>query len=290
MNYLEFVDAVEAKMKNEAKECVSVHVQTNVKNNGKKRKGLTIVERGLSVSPTIYLEEYFMQYRHGRSMESIVEKIWELYQDVRFRDNTIGERLMIYDRVKGKIVYKLINYEKNVEMLKEVPYRKFLDLALVCYVLLENETHGTATMTVKWEHIKRWGINKDALFELAENNTRRILPAEIKTMRDTIAELLGEEEAGEEDGMYVVTNASKCFGAVCLYYTGVLELLGEVIGEDFYIIPSSVHEMILVAQSMSVGREELEEMVREINETQVEEEEILSDKVYYYQCETKKII
>lgn len=290
MNYLEFVDAVEEKMKKEAEDCLSVFAQTNVKNNGKKRKGLTIMEKGLNVAPTIYLEEYFMQFKRGKSIDNIVGNIWELYKEVRFTDNNIGVNLMSYDKIKGKIVYKLINLEKNQEMLQDVPYRKFLDLALVCYVLLDNDEHGTATMTVKWEHLKSWGIDKDTLFRNAERNTRRLLPAEVKTMKDTISELLGKEEDGEEDGMYVVTNPLKCFGAVCICYVGVLYMIGEVIGEDYFIIPSSVHEMILVAKSYAVDREELEEMVREINETQVDEEEVLSNKVYYYDRKTRKII
>ena len=108
-------------------------------------------------------------------------------------------------------------------------------------------------------------------------------------MKDVLASMIGLEEESEEDFMYVMSNEENSFGAVCIFYDGVLEMVYQTIRENFYIIPSSVHEVIILAESMAPKKKEIEETIRDINETQVEDEEVLSDHVYYYKKKKKTL-
>lgn len=291
MDYQQFVNEVEKKVQSCVAGEMEVRIYGALKNNGKERKGLMLIQKGINVSPTIYLEEYYEQFQNGNSLEQIAEKILELYKEVRFQKPWEEINLQSFEEIKHMIVYKVINKEKNRELLENTPYEPFMDLAKVCCVLLELNRCGTATMLIKDEHLKMWGVTKEMVFEIAEDNTKRLLPAEFMRMKDVIAEMLDFEwDDDEEDFMYVLSNEVRNCGAVCITYEGVLEMIYMEVGENFYVIPSSVHEMIILPESKSPEKFEIEEMVSEINETQVEDEDVLSDRVYYYSGKEKRLI
>ena len=102
-----------------------------------KRTGIMISENGINISPTIYLEEYFQQFKRGYPLELIVKDILSLYEKIRFQNSwKEGEKVKSYDFVKGRIIYRLVNRERNRKLLEDFPYKEYLDLAIVYYVLL----------------------------------------------------------------------------------------------------------------------------------------------------------
>lgn len=290
MTYDEFVQAVEEKMKEEMTESVRVSVYTAQKYNGTLRRGLLFCERGNNISPTIYLEEYYRQYRCGKPIELAVREIAELYREIRFQEPWEDEFIRSYDNLKEKVVYRLIHREQNKAILKEMPYIPYLDLAIVFYVLLEAGLYGMAAMPVKTEHLSLWRVTGQQIYEQACENTERLLPYEFRTMRSVIAELTDMADTGEDDDLYVLSNHLRNFGAAALLYQGRLEEVGEYLGEDYYVLPSSVHEVIVVRKSAASGKEFLSGIVKEINETQVEREEVLSNRAYYYDRACKRLI
>ncbi len=287
MNYQQFIDEVERRVKEklEGNKAVSVYVHTTVKNNGKERRGLTVSEKGIHISPTIYLEEYFQQFQEGKTIENIAEKILKLYEEVKCNHPWDGTFLQNYEELKNKFACKVINRQKNEKLLKEVPYLPWMDLAVVFFVLLEVSSYGTATVLIRKEHLKAWGLPEEELFERAKKNTSVLLPYQFCPMRKLIQEICPypvEEDPGEEESLYVLSNKLRSFGAASMLYEGILEKIGQKLGENYYVLPSSIHEVIIVPESKSPMKQDLEAMVREINETQVEEEEVLSDRVYYF--------
>ena len=286
MTYYQFIRAVEGKVKEGVKENITVQLYTAVKNNGIKKYGLTIMEKGINISPTIYLEEYYQQFCDGDSVEEITEEILSLYQRIRFRHSWDGSLVEEYAKVKEKIVYRLINRQANRELLEGVPHQNFLDLAVIYQVLLEVSFYGTASMLISDEHLKMWNVKEAEIFARAAWNTRRILPEDCQPLSE-MAGGWGVEIPRGEDIFYVLTNRYRNFGAACLLYEGCLERIGEKLGENYYVLPSSVHEVIILPESKSVSKRDLTALVREVNDTQVEEEEILSDRVYYYDREYK---
>lgn len=288
MTYYQFIQAVERKVKEEVKDTVSVCVYTAEKNNGTVRKGITLSREGINISPIIYLEEYFERFKRGSSLEYITAEILRLYQEVCFYKPWKEKNLEDYEEIKDRIVYRLINREANEKMLKDVPFVPYLDLAIVFYVLLEVNRFGTATMAICNEHLKIWKISEKELFRQAEKNTSVLLRDEFQTMSAVIEELTSQEILSEEeDVMYVLSNQIRSYGASAILYQGRLEAIGMYLKSNYYVLPSSVHEVIVIPENEAMGIQSLSAIVQEINQTQVQEEEVLSNHAYYYDRKKK---
>lgn len=275
MNYTEFINAVKEEVKEHLEPDIIVELHTAMKNNGTIRKGLMIGRRGVNVSPAIYLEEFYEQYLKGKSISLLVETIQQIYEQVKVQNSYSCDNIFSYEKVKEKIVYKLIQREANENLLGEVPYEEFLDLALVFYVLLEATPFGNATLLVKNEHLGEWGVSKEEIMKAAEKNTPKLLPLRFEKLANF---------------MYVMTNQPQNLGACTVCYPEACKKARETIGENFYVIPSSIHEMILIPESYGLNRLQLEIMAGEINSEDVEEEEVLSGNVYYYSGKEGRLI
>lgn len=290
MNYYQFIHAVEMKVKEGVEDNIIVYIQTSVKNNGTRRLGITLAERGINISPTIYLEEYYQQFQQGNSVDDIARDILRLYSEIRFQSSWKEEFIRDYQKIEGKIVYHLVNREANKELLKEVPYEEYLDLAIIFYVLLEVNSYGMASMMIRDEHLKMWDVTDKEIYQRACQNTWKILPYEFKTMHAVIEEFAGEKETNEKDALYILSNRIRSYGAAAILYENRLEGIGDYLKENYYVLPSSVHEMIIVPESEAPGKEELSCLVKEINETQVDEEEVLSNQAYYYDRKKRRLL
>ena len=310
MTYDQFVLRVRERVEEKTEASVRVTVHTAVKNNGTRRKGLTLTEKGINIAPTIFLEEYYQRFCMGLSEECVAGEVLELYARVRFRHSWEAKKLKDYGYVKDRIVYRLVNRKANQELLEKAPFRPFLDLAIVYYVMVEAAESGTAAMMVCKEHQELWQVTEEELYQRACRNTRRILPEEFSAMKTVIMELSeafleeagnpkseGEPEKEPQDGpeevasdvMYVLTNRLRSHGAAAVLYEGCLEKIAAELACNYYVLPSSIHEVILTPDRHGFSYEELSSMVKEINESQVREEEVLSDHAYYYDRNRKEL-
>jgi hypothetical protein len=288
MSYEQFVQKVDEEIKAKLGGKRKTYIYTATKNNGMTRTGITFVEEGVNVSPTIYLEEFFEKYLCGFEMEFLVEQILGLYENVRIREPWECAYIDCYEVVKDRIVFRLVNKEANKNLLKDTPHISFLNLAIIFHVLVELDETGEhmATMLIKNEHMESWNVTVEDLYGIAVRNTEEILPSEMSSMRMLMEEYFSESERDEvnpgEDYMYVLTNNRRNFGASAILYPDRLKVIGMFLKENFYILPSSIHEVIIVPESKTIAKDELNQIVCEINHSQVPEEEILSDTVYYY--------
>ena len=289
MTYDQFVQAVERKVNEGTDDDTAVCIHTAVKNNGRERKGIRLTKRGVNISPAIYLEEYYEQFQSGGTVEDAAGDILRLYDEISFSRSWEKDHISDYAKVKGRIVYHLVNKEKNENMLTDTPYVPYLDMAAGFYVLFEVNAYGTAAMMIKIEHLKLWDVTEEEIYHQACRNTERLLPYEFRTMKEVIAELTGSKEDPGRDVMYVLSNTIRSFGAAVVLYDGVLAYVGSCLRENYYVLPSSVHEVIIIPESEAPGKKELAAMVAEINATQVEEEDVLSDNAYYYDRNLKKL-
>lgn len=288
MSYEEFVSGMELELKSLVSDNLLVSVQKTLKNNGYLRCGIRLSEKNINISPTIYLEEFYEKYQYGTDMHTLAEQIMKIYQKVRIEHSWKEDWIYEFPGVKNKIVYRLINREKNKKLLSEVPYMPWKDLAIVFYLLLEMNEHQMqqAAMLIKKEQLEWWNTSTEDLYQNAMLNTEKLLPYELTNMYALLTEMLGVEEIEDhltaEESMYVLTNQMRSFGAAAVLYPGRLEMLALYLKENFYILPSSVHEMIILPESGALPKEELDAVIQEINGSQVNAEEYLSDHAYYY--------
>ena len=289
MDYKQFLETVEKKVRENMGTHIRVSTRTVKKNNGTERSGLLIEDDSTNISPTIYLEEYYQQFLSGKGVDKIAKEVADLYEDLKVDRPWDEQKLGEYDKIKEKVIYRLIGREANEELLQEVPYVPYLDLAIIFCVLFEAGDYGMATMMIRNRHLKLWHVTKEDIYHQARYNTWHELPGEFLTMSDLITELTGIKEKCPEEPMYVLTNQIRNYGASAILYPDRLAGISLCLKENFYVVPSSVHEMIIVPESASPGRRMLTEMLREVNETQVPDEDILSDHVYYYDRKERRL-
>ena len=286
------VDCVRARID----DGVGIEITEVTKNNGVVLKGLSLKESDSSISPTIYLERYFAAYRDGRSMEEICDEIVDVYHRGNLGAFFDVADFLDFEKAKKRIVYKLVNYEKNKVLLKQIPHKPFLDMAVVYYYLLENDRLENATILIYNNHLESWNVTLNEIDQLAKENTPLLLKADLRSITEVLYQIIRsrneedaekflelENETESDPIMYVLSNKSKIFGAAAILYDDVLKNFSEKVQKDLYILPSSVHEVILIPKEESMEWEKLQEMVKEVNSTQVEDVEILSDSVYCYQ-------
>lgn len=302
MKYEEFearvLETVRAKVPNDM-EVTSCKRQ---KNNGLVKNGLLFRISGGNVEQNVYLDDSYIRYETGQcTIDNVVQ---EVLKSVSFGDSFI-EGLNFdpknFESLKDRVAMKLINTEMNQTFLEEVPYFKFYDLSIVFYLLMNVVEEGTGTVQINNQNLDIWGVSKKELLETAINNSKTLLPAQFFTMQHAIEKmlqmtvdrveenLLEDMDEDKKDVMYVLTNRTRNLGAACIVYPHVMERIGEIIKEDFYILPSSLHELIIVPDSRSLELSEMNAMVQEINVTQVEPEEVLGNHAYFYNRSTKKL-
>ena len=301
MNYHEFVRIVEKEINRNLEGGMKARLYTAIKNNSQKRIGIIVERPDVNVSPTIYLEEYYAQYHRGIEIGEISKEILMFYENVKCEKSWNEELLDSYEKINKKIVFKVVNTEKNKKFLDRVPHIDFLDLSIVFYVLLDANKNGTATMVIQNDNMEHWGISLQELLLTAIENIKELLPPQLFTMKDIVEEITdpfiqesanllekGLENNGES--MYILSNSLRSLGAACMVYPGMLKILGEILGADYYLLPSSIHEVILVPKREELHFQEMCNMVKEVNKEQVAAEEVLSDHAYFYSRKREKLL
>lgn len=301
MKLNEFIERIEHEVKERLGNGYSVETHNVPKNNGISYEGLCIRKDENAAVPTIHLEPFYDMYRLGacndESICDIVNQILILYHDNETLPACVGNTgvLTDYEQVKPRIMYKLINTKANRELLEQVPNMPYLDLSIVFYLFLDEDGDGQYTALIHNSHKDIWGVSTDALYQQARENTQRDFPASIRSMNQVIQELSGcldiewEEEEGMKPPFYILSNRCGINGAGALLYEHVLAEFAEMEHSNIIILPSSLHEVLLLPADDDMDFQALHELVSNINLTEVPDEDRLSDHVYLYNYDTKKL-
>lgn len=299
-----FAEQVMSRVENKLGGGHDVRIHRASKNNGVYWTGLQITGNGLDIAPVIYIDRYYELYEKG---EETIESVAACVMDTYNRERSDGimqvdmRKFLSYDRIRETIVYKLVSTRKNSELLEDIPHIDFMDLSIIFQCLISREEPEMATILIHNVHIKLWDVTTEELYAAAEENTRKLLPYEIRSMTEVLHEIMEEdpEQAGHSEceaeladnvPMYVLSNKNRVEGAICMLYPGLVCDIADKFGKSLYIIPSSVHELLIIPTEDTGECAEIKSMIREINDTQVSPEEILSYSLYYYDREEGKII
>ena len=290
MDYQKFIEKVVSLLQERMGADYEVKVTNVTKNNNIRLVGVIMMRESDRISPTIYLEEPYRQYRAGADMQEIVDRIVTLYKEqVRDIDFDI-DFFKEFGCVRDRIFYKIINYEKNRQLLEDVPYFRWYDLAVVFYYAVEEKSMGRASILIHNNHLTMWEQTADVLYRIAQRNMRRCMPELLLPMYALIEEMTGVK-IRQEDGvrMYVLTNQDKLNGASAMLYSDKIRELADSLQSDLIILPSSVHEVLLLPDDHEQKYDFYRQMVEEVNTTQVEPEEILSYNLYRYSRKKEEI-
>ena len=323
MDYKDFTYHIRDSIQKMADKNETVCLNKVLKNNDMELDALCIHTKQSNISPSIYLNTYYTEYLEGRELADIIREIYQLFRTHKDQLQFNINRFRSFETIKDRLAFKLINRKSNKRLLQTVPFVEFLDLAIVFYFLIDDEYLGSATALIHNVHLDMWNITKDELYQHALENTTKILPPIIRNMNDIITDMLAkdiEETIYEKDyryeencrmpspqvvaegvmnnvikredllEMYVLTNQQKLNGASCILYEHVLREFALSIERNLYILPSSIHEVILVPAYPDISKRQLSKMVQEVNIQELEMDDILSDHAYYYDYVTDKIM
>ncbi len=301
MTMAEFSGKVRDAVKKKLGEAYKVEIRRIQKNNGVILHGLLILTDSLNVAPTLYLEPFWEAYASGEGFDGIVENLIAIYRKDMPKESIDMGFFQSFERVGDRICYRLIRQAGNKDLLEDIPHIPFLDLAVCFFYAYSGEVLGEGTILIRNSHLKLWHTNIEKLTELARKNTPDLFPIRCSSMEQVLRELMSENTCKEvkESGdlseeachMWVLSNRQQNHGAACMLYPEVLRKLAKQEGCSLYILPSSVHEVILLADNKTGSGTpgQLRDMIAEINRTQVAPEEVLSDSLYYYNYEEEKI-
>ncbi len=290
MEFHIFVEKVVATLKESLGEAYEIQVTEVVKNNNIHLTGVVITKRPANVSPTIYLNQYYQKYQEEGNFQQTVGEMMALYEQQAKELQLDMSFFTDFTQVKERLYHKLVHYEKNKKMLEDVPHIRWNDLAVVFYYAMEQDVVGRATITIRKEHLAIWKQEEGMLFAIAQENMRRDMPELLVPMKELLEEMTGVELEKQYDvPMYVLTNKEKIFGASVLLYSEKLQELAEKTGKNLLILPSSVHEVLLMPDEEDREYGFYRQMVEEVNTTQVDPEEVLSYSLYCYDRQKKEI-
>lgn len=271
---------------------MEISFQTITRNNDVRLHGCLLRRNESHIAPTLYMENFYDLYKDGLSVGETADAMLRIcvnsLDDVREFDFAPED----WESVRKMIGMKVLGYERNPELLQRVPYIRYEDLAVVFIFVLKEAgiTGGVAVITSELSEL--WGISAEELFAQARQSAPVLLEPVVSNIRNMIGDCPEEVEEIIDDpenavDMYILTNKSQTYGASALFYPGLLEKITDYLGGGFYILPSSVHEVILIPEAAGEP-DALRRMVQEVNRCEVPEDMILSDNVYYYDPEEKQ--
>ena len=245
------------------------------KQNRKGLHGCILQLPGAAASPTFYFEDLYEAYLNGTAPEDIAESLINFARENNLDSIPGNIDIDDYDCVRKNLGLMVIGEEKNREYLEDMIYKKIEDLALIP-IIFTNDKYGTGCIKVREGFLKYWGVSAGEVLEEAILNAPRIMPPTFRQLN----EILGSQDEDDNE-LFVISNSYYAGGAAVAFYPGFLDCIGKALGKDLFILPSSVNELILVTDS-GQDPEVLLQIVKEVNRTQVEPGEVLTDAVYHY--------
>ena len=300
MEYQKFISVIRDLVAEKMGPGYEVLTKKILKYNSVELESLLIRKGNDQIMPTIYLESFYKDEEEGKTTEEVADSIIDLYEkciadmDVNVNIDFSGEA------VRKNVVFRLMNYEKNRELLKDSIYIRVNDLAAVYYYCVVGDGETLSSIRLTERSLETFGIEKDELYGLAKENTARLFPSTMNNIKDVMKDIYqrnmlngsckceNEEEikslleSEDRMEMYVLSNTKGINGATCLLYDGLLDSIRRELDCDFYILPCSVHEVILLPARDEDETEYLANMVKSVNRTNVGPQDFLSDSVYRY--------
>lgn len=275
---------------------VVIQKEQILNNNGTVKKALRVMVEGYLTSPLVYMESYYEDFCHGKALIEIANEIADELLN-HYHDQEAFEKLLQLKNNKDRIIFSLISKERNRELLQTVPWIPYQDMAMIFRIYFGSHGRQMLTAVIRDEYAENRNLTSEELFELAKVNTPRLLPYRFRDIEEVLSEIVPLElvmEVVQADvpKLYILSNEKGVGGAVCMAYEGVLKRISEQLGVDNLVIfPSSTEEVIILPDKDQDETKYpfFQEMVKEVNMTEVPDEIFLYDQVYLYSRDADEV-
>lgn len=285
MEYSEFIKQVKADLPErlsgalEGAEVTEVQVS---KLQGQSYEGIRVTPEGSNMGLSMDMSPYYQMMENGVTYEDLLSHMAEEMEEHYLNRPEISMNMLSnYESIKDKLSVQLIGQSGNEEMLQNLPHRDVEDMAMVYRINLPENEYGGSSILVRNSMLEQYGITEKQLHQDAISSPRSS-SYEIKTMAEVMSEITGLPMPDDLSPLFVASNQERYHGASVIACPGFLEEAHQRLEGDYFVIPSSVHEVLLIPEAAGISRDELEAIVRDVNSNVVSPEEKLSDNVYHY--------
>lgn len=258
-------------------------------------EAITVSPKGSSIGLNLNVDAYYEAYNLGKEYDALIDKAVEVIQThIDFKPSMDVSSFTNYELMKENVAVEVVSAERNKEMLETVPHQMMEDMAVVYRFVIDSDTEGRGTILATHKLLESMETTAEQLFEDAMKIAPEKHPVVIKGMFEVLMDTMGNEtgsfpleELPTDEKMFVATVPDKIHGAGVISYPGFMEQATEALGCDFFILPSSIHEVILVKDDGTADYKELKGIVETVNAEQVQIDEQLTDNVYHYDSQDK---
>ena len=294
MDFKEFVNKLEQDLK-DAMADISPGATVDVRSVEKLQEGsytgITISPTGGNVGMNLNANQLFDQMQDGQSYEGVLAvAVSTAERGLHDMPAVDVSELMNYEAAKKYLCFDVVGSDRNADMLEKVPHTDKENISMVYRLQLDSTENGAATVLITNAMMEQFGVTKEQLHADAMENAQEIRPADFRTMAAVMAEMMGMPEEMMADmapPMYVATNQDKVQGAAVMFYPDFMDQAAKELGGDIFILPSSVHEVLILPDDGNMNAQELKEMVTSINASEVSPEDRLTDSVYHYDAQER---
>lgn len=301
MKYEEFAEKVTESLMEKLGEGYSIEKKMQVKENDMKKEGIMVrdIFRKSTVFPVLYLEGFYKPDVTESDIQKTVDIIKGMIEKCWEQSDVLGKEtgsLKDWGKICTRVYPMLLSQERNRQLLQELVWKPYLDLAICYMVRFFGSRQESCHLKIKPEMLEMWNIDEKDLHEQAMKNLGEdgySIHSLYSMMQEFLEEGFPDRETEEQEKsskeMYVLTNSLARYGAAGMLDGRLLEKFAEEKGKNFYILPSSTHEVLLMPDNGKFDRKELGPMIREVNNSIVSKQDILSDTLYYYDIKKRKI-
>lgn len=267
---------------------VQVEIRPVEKLQGESYTGLSIQPNDSPMAATLNLDTVYNQMvDQGKSFQEVADDLITHAADIIVDMPKIDVNdITNYDQMKNTLVVQVIPTDRNAEMLADIPHKNIEDMSLVYRMQIDQNENGTSSVLITNAMLENYGVTVDQLHQDAMDAAVINNPATFRSMQEVLSDLMGmpSDLMPPMDGpqMYVASVENSLNGAGVIAYPDFMNQVAEQVGGDFFVLPSSVHEVLVVPDDGSIDRHDLESMVREVNASEVLPKDQLSDNVYHY--------
>ena len=237
---------------------------------------ISMIGENIKMSPTLYFNNMYEYYNDSDiHIEEIALKMFETMLEGVNKTEVTENAFPDKEKFMENIFFQVINTEKNKTLLLELPHREYLDLSIIYRFALNLSDDDIATAMINYILMDEFKLTEEELYEAAYKNTRRILKPKVTSPGFT--------------GFNMISNDLNIFGANGILYKDIIAKEAKKVNTDIYLIPSSIHELLLQPVSNTLKPKDLKEIIKDANENVIEPEEYLSDSLYIYKLETDTI-
>lgn len=277
---------------------LTIEQNTVTKMNDQVLYGLTMRREGEDAAPTIYMNDLFDRYMNGEPFKTMMAEVCQEYLDALVNRPEIATQDLTFDRIKDDLTFRVMEAKRNSKFLRDVPYMNMGNgFVAVCDIKVVEDDRGYWRTTINHGLEQENNYDRKEIFKAAIENSQIMDPVVMNTMMDqlfgdsdkNLLDIEGIIPENSKDHMYVLSNKEGMLGASTFFYPGIREKIAEKLGEGFYALPSSVHEVLILPESCAPPIKDIAEMVYEANHSVVDPKEVLSDNIFHYDKDTRKL-